>query len=450
MIKINSLHDLHDETLLEELISGGETSTLEFKRDIVDISNAAKLMSSFANTDGGIILFGIDDYGIIRGIKNPQKFNDFVQKAFVKAPGISGYSSGVTFLREKPLGCILVWPERGLPVSVNGQYFRRIGHQSVAFGIEEFKKVIQERDEATSLFLSQTELQSFLELADEDTFIDILLVPVMRKLGFTCVLPKGHNDRSLEYGQDIRGFKFQIPTGHWLYFAAQVKAGPISYSAKEPAKNIEQILIQVRMAQNKKMFDYDTNRYHKPDHVILIASGNIVEGARIYLCEQLSEEQSQRILFWDSHLILERSEKVGLPSGVQHEIRNFLKEKKNIDKNQTTKEPGASRLGEFMSQWVLIEKILYRLAELTYPDHKEGQRINIGPIPSFLARDKTMEKSTASEIERLRNIRNQIVHGEIDHSSVLTDDLMMDIQYLLSEMEELLSLIMDKKEKCDA
>ena len=103
-----------------------------------------------------------------------------------------------------------------------------------------------------------------------------------------------------------------------------------------------------------------------------------------------------------------------------------------------------------MSKWVLIEQILYRLAELSYPNHKEGQRINIGPIPSFLARDKTLEKYTASEIERLRKIRNKIVHGEIDHHSVLTDDLMMGIQNLLSEMEELLSDIMDKEEKSEA
>lgn len=348
------------------------------------------------------------------------------------------------------MGCILIWSQRGLPVSVGGQYFRRVGHQTVAFGIEEFKKVIQERDEPTSLFLSQAELQNFLELSDEDTFIEILLVPIMRKLGFTCVLAKGHSDKSLEYGQDIRCFKFQIPTGHWLYFAAQVKAGPISYSPKEPTKNIEQILTQVRMAQNKKMFDYETNRYHKPDHVIFIASGKIVEGARAYLCEQLSEEQSHRILFWDSNLILERSEKVGLPSGVQHEIRNFLKEKGNKDKNKSTKGPDALRLGEFMSKWVLIEQILYRLAELTYPDHKEGQRINIGPIPSFLARDKTLEKSTASKIGRLRKTRNQVVHGEIDHKSVLTDDLMVNIQKLLSELEVRLSDLEGKKGKCNA
>ncbi|MCX5915848.1 MAG: hypothetical protein NTX30_04075 [Deltaproteobacteria bacterium] len=98
----------------------------------------------------------------------------------------------------------------------------------------------------------------------------------------------------------------------------------------------------------------------------------------------------------------------------------------------------------------MIEKILYRLAELTYPEHKEGQRINIGPIPSFLARDKALESSTASDIERLRKIRSQIVHGQIEIKSVLTDDLMMNIQHILSVLEELLSDIMDKKEKGDA
>jgi hypothetical protein len=447
LIKINSLHDLHDETILEELISGGETSTLEFKRDVIDPNTAAKLMSSFANTDGGIILFGIDDGGIIQGIKDAEHFNDFTQKAFIKTnPGIAGYSSGVTFIKDKPLGCILIWPQRGLPVSVNSQYFRRVGHQTVAFRLDEIKKVIQEREEPTTLFISQAELQNFLELADEDTFIEILLVPIMRKLGFSCVLAKGHNDKSLEYGQDIRCFKFQIPTGHWFYFAAQVKAGCISYSAKEPSKNIEQILTQVKMAQNKKMFDYETNRYHKPDNVIFIASGKIVEGARTYLCEQLSEVQSQRILFWDSNLILERSEKVGLPSGVQYEIRNFLKEKQKNDETKPNKTPETERLGEFMSKWVLIEQSLYRLAELTYPDRKEGQRVNIGPIPNFLARDKILDKSTASEIERLRQVRNQVVHGEIDHKSVLTVELMTSIQKLLAKLELNLSSLEEKKQ----
>jgi hypothetical protein len=450
LIKINSLHDLHDETILEELISIGETSTLIFQKELIGPASAAKLMSSFANTDGGIIIFGIDDNGIVLGINNPRYFNDFAMSTVLKIePPISGHSSGVVLLREKPLGCIMIWPQRGLPVSVDGQFFKRVGQQTVGFGPEEFKTVVQERDIPASLFLSRSDLQNFLELADEDTFIEILLVPVMRKLGFTCVLQKGHSDKSLEFGQDLRCFKIQLPTGHWLYFAAQVKAGPISYSAKEPTKNIEQILIQVRMAQNKNMFDYETNTHHKPDHIFLIASGNIVEGARAYLCEQLSGTQSHRILFLDSNLILEKAEKAGLPFGVQQEIGKFLSEKQNTYKSQPAKEPAAIRLGEFISKWVLIEKILYQIAELTYPDHEKGQRINISQIPSFLARDKTLTRANVSEIERLRKFRNQIIHGEISYESDLTDGLMNNLQDTLSVLEILLSDILDSKEKCD-
>ncbi len=445
MIKIFSLHDLHDEKTLQEVISGGESSTLEFKRDITDTDNTAKLMSSFANTDGGIILFGVDSDGSIRGIKDTEHFNDFAQKAFIKTtPGISGYSSGIIYINDKPLGCILIWPQIGLPVSVGNEYFRRVGHQTISFGSEEIEKVIKEREEPSTLFISPSELEDFIRSADEDTFIETLLVPIMRKLGFSCVLAKGHRDKSLEFGQDVRCFKFQLPTGHWLYFAAQVKAGPITYSAKEPSKNIEQILTQVKMAQNKNMFDYETNRYHKPDNVIFIASGQIVEGARLYLCEQLAEMQAQRILFWDSNLILERSEKVGLPTGVQFEIRNFLKDKYG----NTASDPAAKNepLGEFMSKWVTMEQALYRLAELTYPrDHNKGQKINVGPIPSFLARDKTLTRDEAEEIDQLRGIRNQVVHGEIDHKTILTTDLMARMQTIYTKLEKKLSELEQNK-----
>ena len=106
--------------------------------------------------------------------------------------------------------------------------------------------------------------------------------------------------------------------------AAQVKTGQISYSPKNSSKNIEEILSQVKMASCKKMFDFETNSYHLPDNVFLIASGRIVEGAREYMCEQLSNGQHKRILFWDSNLIIERCEDEGLPSGVQLDIQGYL------------------------------------------------------------------------------------------------------------------------------
>ncbi|WP_289022487.1 ATP-binding protein [Desulfobacter postgatei] len=330
MLKINSLHDLHEEEVLEQLVSGGETSTLEFKSRLPSIDTTAKLISSFANTDGGIILFGINDDASIQGIENIEGFNDFVMKSFVKTdPGISGYSSGIVYLKDKPIGCIIVWPRKGLPIAVDSKFYRRVGASTVQFNSSEIDKVINDREELAELFISSNEILNFINSASEDQFIEILLVPIMRKMGFVGVSPKGHSDKSLEFGQDVRCFKYQLPTGHWLYFAAQVKAGKISYSPTQSERNIEQILTQVRMAQNKEMYDFEANSYHKPDHVLLIASGKIVEGARIYLCQQLYKSQNSRILFWDSNLIQERAEKTGLPNGVQFEIRNFAN-KNNI------------------------------------------------------------------------------------------------------------------------
>lgn len=102
-------------------------------------------------------------------------------------------------------------------------------------------------------------------------------------------------------------------------------------------------------------------------------------------------------------------------------------------------------LGEFMAKWVSIERVLYRLAELTYPGRKEGQRINFGPIPGFLARDQTLDKSLASEIEQLRQIRNQIVHGEADYKSIVTVDLMKNMHRVLAALEKRLSGFEAKK-----
>lgn len=102
------------------------------------------------------------------------------------------------------------------------------------------------------------------------------------------------------------------------------------------------------------------------------------------------------------------------------------------------------RLGEFMATWVSVERTMHRLAELTYTDGREGQRINIGPITSFLARDKTLDESVASEIDQLRQIRNRVIHGESDYKSIISADLMKRMRSVLTTLEQKVSSIEDK------
>ena len=90
-----------------------------------------------------------------------------------------------------------------------------------------------------------------------------------------------------------------------------------------------------------------------------------------------------------------------------------------------------------MEFWVSIEKQLYHLAEATYPGKDKNSRINIHPIPSFLARDKTIESSLAKEIDDLRKTRNQIVHGQVDYKERLDQSMMEKMKTVLQKLKKI-------------
>ena len=53
---------------INELIAGGESSLVEFKRKISKPEKIAKEIVAFANTKGGHLIIGVDDNGAIYGI----------------------------------------------------------------------------------------------------------------------------------------------------------------------------------------------------------------------------------------------------------------------------------------------------------------------------------------------------------------------------------------------
>jgi hypothetical protein len=61
-------------TQAELLISGGESVTTEFKRQLPgdgreDVKKVMKTVAAFANANGGTILFGVDNYGVVVGLE---------------------------------------------------------------------------------------------------------------------------------------------------------------------------------------------------------------------------------------------------------------------------------------------------------------------------------------------------------------------------------------------
>lgn len=61
---------------LFKLVGQGEGACLDFKRDLSDkdaCRSLTKLMAAFANTEGGVILFGVEDNGDVIGVSDPDK-----------------------------------------------------------------------------------------------------------------------------------------------------------------------------------------------------------------------------------------------------------------------------------------------------------------------------------------------------------------------------------------
>ncbi|MCL4509582.1 MAG: putative DNA binding domain-containing protein, partial [Bacteroidetes bacterium] len=70
-----------DITELKALISEGENFKIEFKRQFSSVEKIAKELIAFANTKGGMILFGVDDDGTIFGVESEKSEIDLIYEA---------------------------------------------------------------------------------------------------------------------------------------------------------------------------------------------------------------------------------------------------------------------------------------------------------------------------------------------------------------------------------
>ena len=65
---------LKREEYIYDLISQGEHQQLDFKFEIADSRKIARTLVAFANTDGGKLLIGVKDNGIIAGVRSEEEY----------------------------------------------------------------------------------------------------------------------------------------------------------------------------------------------------------------------------------------------------------------------------------------------------------------------------------------------------------------------------------------
>ncbi len=171
--------------------------------------------------------------------------------------------------------------------------------------------------------MQKEDIFHFFDIASEDDFTQLFFAPLVKSMGYENVKVKGHKTKTLEYGQDIKLMRLRLPTGHFLYFVAQIKRGDIKSSSQEPDKEIEKILTEIRPAFNKRIFDDEIGKQVKPHHVYLVTSGYINEYARAYLEEQLEDEYKGQLLLLDRDKLFDLYIEYGVSTPEQSALENF-------------------------------------------------------------------------------------------------------------------------------
>ena len=62
------------ESTIERLIEQGENQQLDFKFSITDTRKIARTLVAFSNTDGGKLLIGVKDNGVIAGVRSDEEY----------------------------------------------------------------------------------------------------------------------------------------------------------------------------------------------------------------------------------------------------------------------------------------------------------------------------------------------------------------------------------------
>lgn len=96
--------------------------------------------------------------------------------------------------------------------------------------------------------------------------------------------------------------------------------------------------------------------------------------------------------------------------------------------------PETQRLGEFMDAWVALETGIHVLANR----NSLTGNVSIGALRSmqFLEDAAILEEGEAKELNRIRQIRNEIVHGQSDYKQILTKELLKRVRYFAERFRE--------------
>ena len=142
-------------TQLENLIEGGESLTVEFKQRFSDYEKIAKEIIAFANTNGGFIIFGVNDNGKISGVESEKETVELIRHTIENycEPAVK-YEISYVELKHKEIVVLNILESALKPHRIKdykdklelneAQVFIRVRDKSVPAG-KEMIKILQNR-----------------------------------------------------------------------------------------------------------------------------------------------------------------------------------------------------------------------------------------------------------------------------------------------------------------
>ncbi|MEW6455881.1 MAG: ATP-binding protein [Acidobacteriota bacterium] len=123
---------------IKELISKGESLTLDFKGELSD--GFYKTISAFSNTKGGIILLGVGDKGKIVGVSPTNEFMERMTNRIIDKLTIYPEIEAVD-VEEKRIIAVIV-ARSSFPISYEGRYYERIGNTTREMSQEKLRALL--------------------------------------------------------------------------------------------------------------------------------------------------------------------------------------------------------------------------------------------------------------------------------------------------------------------
>lgn len=86
------------------------------------------------------------------------------------------------------------------------------------------------------------------------------------------------------------------------------------------------------------------------------------------------------------------------------------------------KEEGTELLGRFMNAWIDFEKTIVNMSFI----HDEVKRVPTDAI-KVLYQNKYISRDELQDIENIKKIRNEVIHGKSNHSDVINHSIIKDL-----------------------